>query len=317
VVVTQAKWRQVSASGKYRRGRLACVKLQAYHRGRQARKLLDVLLRFKSAVRIQAAVKRWHQRRVFKHVRTACITIQSVLRMLACRNAFRVALAEAREQQLLKNQLETALKTVATQATQLQEALALIDALKLQLDRTSAFRPHMDIQSLEVFSEMNAGIAPTRSVVPANDNLFDGLEDEDVNPSLPDSRLPSMFEFSAVKPRGGATPSSNTVVPFGELQNRSPKRTVKTPKHDECGLASVTSPIKTCEEGVTFGKKPTVSKKLTTLMGRSKTKTAKKLASNAPHVDLRSVHRGCFYGCMRCCFTRILAEMQSISLAPG
>jgi hypothetical protein len=177
--------------------------------------------------------------------------------------------------------------------------------LKAQLASTSAFvRPSADVASLELFSETVVEILPSIIASTARESVVCVLEEEDVNPSLPDPQLKSVFEFSAVKPRGSATPVSSSVVPFGELQNRSPKRVQKTPKGEESGLACVTSPIRTCDENVTFGKKSAVSKRLTTLMGRSKVKTAKKLPSNAAHVDLRCE---LVLGCVRhLLFTQVL-----------
>lgn len=304
-IASQAKWRQVLATSSYVKAKRACVKLQACLRGHQARKLLNVLRRFKAAIKIQACFRSYQQRRIFCRCRVACITIQSVVRMFACQKSFRVALAEAREQQLLKNQLVAALETVASQRLQLKEAYALVEALKAQLASTSAFvRPSADVASLELFSETVVEILPSIIASTARESVVCVLEEEDVNPSLPDPQLKSVFEFSAVKPRGSATPVSSSVVPFGELQNRSPKRVQKTPKGEESGLACVTSPIRTCDENVTFGKKSAVSKRLTTLMGRSKVKTAKKLPSNAAHVDLRCE---LVLGCVRhLLFTQVL-----------
>ena len=84
VTVVQKNMRRKMAVKKYQELRKATIKIQTWWRGIMARKFVEGVRRTVAATRLQAAVRRYTQRRRFLDVRNAVVRFQSRKFTLVC-----------------------------------------------------------------------------------------------------------------------------------------------------------------------------------------------------------------------------------------
>lgn len=106
LVLMQTHARRFNDQLRFRRTKRDVVLIQGQARKMAAARRVTNLRRLRMATKLQSLHRRLQQQRRFRKLRAAVVRVQTCLRMLMARHAFKIALAQAKEDAKLENQVK-------------------------------------------------------------------------------------------------------------------------------------------------------------------------------------------------------------------